>query len=268
MLKCFISYRRARPHAPARFAEQLSASNVEVFFDIDGIPVGEKFPDIIERSLRRSDVLFVAIDDEWLVDEEGVHRLNNPRDWVRREIELALELRIPVIPVLIDKASMPRQDDLPESLRELTEFQSVRLRHEDFKADFNRIRSELEVRSKLQREAEATLEKIRDPWRKGNWLQIHRRLVELTASLGQEQSNRVVPRLISRQLATSQQLARAAEALSQRRFDEAVTILRQIPLDDAPPNVPCSLKLSEMGVRAALACEAGRLEAIESVSKE
>src|ERR1700693_1562865 len=121
MLKCFISYRRARPWPARAVAEQLNANNVQVFFDIDGIPVGEKFPDIIERSLRQSDVLFVTIDNAWLTDEDGQRRLNNPKDWVRREIELALELRIPIIPLLIGNANMPHQDDLPDSLRELAE---------------------------------------------------------------------------------------------------------------------------------------------------
>ena len=46
--------------------------------------------------------------------------LDDPRDFVRIEIESALEREIPVIPILIDHTRMPSQADLPPSLAELT----------------------------------------------------------------------------------------------------------------------------------------------------
>ena len=48
-------------------------------------------------------------------------RLDNPNDTLRVEIASALRNKqITVIPVLVDGASMPRQDELPEELWDLT----------------------------------------------------------------------------------------------------------------------------------------------------
>ena len=40
----------------------------------------------------------------------------DPDDWVRIEVETALERGIPVVPLLIDGATLPGRDQLPESL--------------------------------------------------------------------------------------------------------------------------------------------------------
>jgi hypothetical protein len=70
-----------------------------------------------------------------VVDEEGRRRLDNPRDFVRIEIETALKFGKRVIPVLVQKTEMPRADALPETLEELTRRNAVGLTHERFKAD-------------------------------------------------------------------------------------------------------------------------------------
>jgi len=64
-------------------------------------------------------------------DEHGL-RLQNPNDFVRIEIEAALARNICVIPVLIDGAKMPKEKDLPETLRPLVYRQGVHLTHENF----------------------------------------------------------------------------------------------------------------------------------------
>ena len=47
-------------------------------------------------------------------------RPDDPNDYVRIEIQAALERSIPVTPVLVDGADMPRIEDLPHSLKDLT----------------------------------------------------------------------------------------------------------------------------------------------------
>lgn len=49
----------------------------------------------------------------------GSRRLNNPQDFVRLEVEAALRRDIPLIPVLVSGATMPRPEDLPASLEGL-----------------------------------------------------------------------------------------------------------------------------------------------------
>lgn len=270
MFKCFISYRRARPWAARAVVEQLTSKfgPNSTFFDIDGIPVGEKFPDVIGRSIRQCDVFFVTIDDEWVVDKDGQRRLNSEKDWVRQEIETALAQQIPIIPLLIGGARMPQAEDLPDSLRDLVEFQGVRLRNDEFKTDIDKILTELKKRADLQRNAQNALDVVRETWNRGNWGQTHNRLVDLSAQWGEEQGGRLMPRVISRRLATLRQLTRAAEAFSQKRFAVAHEILQGVNLEDAPNNVTCSRKLAEIGARALAASESGDLVALKAAETD
>jgi hypothetical protein len=67
--------------------------------------------------------VLVIVGPKWLdlKDEKGRRRIDNPRDQLRQEVELALEsdARTRVIPVLVEGARMPRSGDLPESLARL-----------------------------------------------------------------------------------------------------------------------------------------------------
>jgi hypothetical protein len=46
-------------------------------------------------------------------------------DWVRQEIEAALRRDIPIIPVRVQGAPMPSEDELAASIADLTGFQSA-----------------------------------------------------------------------------------------------------------------------------------------------
>jgi hypothetical protein len=90
-----------------------------VFMDIDAIPVGRDFREHLRNTLDRCDVLLAIVGPRWLVaDKAGRPRILDAADWVRIEIETALTKKIPVIPVLIDDAGMPRPDELPETLQD------------------------------------------------------------------------------------------------------------------------------------------------------
>jgi hypothetical protein len=60
-----------------------------------------------------------VIGRQWLTatDNAGRRRLDSPRDFVRIEIEAALQRDIPVIPLLVQGASMPDEDNLPPSIQ-------------------------------------------------------------------------------------------------------------------------------------------------------
>lgn len=60
-------------------------------------------------------------------DAEGNRRLDDPDDYVRMEIELALKLEKRAIPVLVNKADMPSIDELPDSLKALAARHAVQL---------------------------------------------------------------------------------------------------------------------------------------------
>src|SRR5262245_14649655 len=83
-----------------------------IFVDIDAIPIGMDFRAHLRGLLDRCDVLLAIIGPRWLgTDDSGRSRISEPTDWVRIEIETALAKDIPVIPVLIDRTSMPKVSD-------------------------------------------------------------------------------------------------------------------------------------------------------------
>jgi len=63
---------------------------------------------------------------------------------VRLEIATALKRGIRVIPVLVDGVSMPRPGDLPDDLKSLVRRQALRVTHERFRADSERLASAVE----------------------------------------------------------------------------------------------------------------------------
>jgi hypothetical protein len=86
--------------------------------------------------------MLVLIASQWkdMVDESGRRRLDNPDDVVRREIELGLQLYLPVIPVLIDGATLPKRKNLLESIQRLYYRQGLVLRNSaDFGNDIRKL---------------------------------------------------------------------------------------------------------------------------------
>lgn len=122
--RVFISYRRedsldAKDRlyvAPARTIEKDS-----LFIDIDSIPSGVDFRNHTASAVAVCDVLLAVIGNHWLksTTEGGNRRIDDPADFVRLEIQSALQQKIPVIPVLVGQAHMPAVRDLPGELEAL-----------------------------------------------------------------------------------------------------------------------------------------------------
>jgi hypothetical protein len=77
----------------------------------------------IEEAIGACDLFIALIGDDWLdiADAGGRRRLDDPDDPVRLEIGLALARSdLVVIPVLVEGATMPRAEQLPDDLKPLT----------------------------------------------------------------------------------------------------------------------------------------------------
>lgn len=141
----FLSYRRDDSNARVgRIYDRLEArfGRDFVFRDMDRIPAGRDFRKVLDAEVSRCDVLLAIIGEKWLkaMDELGRRRLENPADFVRIEIESALNRDIPVIPVVVGNASMPRVEDLPKSLHDLCFRHGVSVRDDpDFRTDIHRL---------------------------------------------------------------------------------------------------------------------------------
>jgi hypothetical protein len=148
--RIFISYRREETAYPAawlykRLADRFGAG--QIFKDIDSIQLGDDFVEAITTAVGSCDVLLALIGDEWLTitDEHGGRRLDDPDDFVRLEIEAALTRRVRVIPILVDDATMPRADELPDSLATLARHQALELSPSRFEFDTGRLLKVLET---------------------------------------------------------------------------------------------------------------------------
>jgi TIR domain-containing protein len=120
-LRIFVSYRHEDAPAQAgRITDNLVArfGQPNVFMDVDAIDPGLDFRVVLKNAIQSCDVLIAVIGREWLStkDTQGTRRLDNPNDYVRLEIEAALEREIRVIPLLVDGARIPEPDEVPSSL--------------------------------------------------------------------------------------------------------------------------------------------------------
>jgi hypothetical protein len=138
--KIFLNYRRGDdPGFTGRLFDRLEDHfpSDQLFMDVDSIEPGLDFVQVLDEQVSRCDVLLAVIGRGWLdaTDRTGARRLDNPKDFVRIEIESALGRGIRVIPVLVNEAAMPREQDLPESLKPFARRNAIRLTHEKFRAD-------------------------------------------------------------------------------------------------------------------------------------
>ena len=146
--RVFICYRR---DDVAGYAGRLYDNLVRrfgrdrVFMDVDAIRPGSDFPEVIEQALSQTDVFLALIGEGWLtsVDALGGRRLDNPGDFVRLEIEAALALDIPIIPLLFQSAEMPPPEELPKSLAALARRQALELSDRRWDDDVDDLIAEL-----------------------------------------------------------------------------------------------------------------------------
>lgn len=147
--RVFVSYRRDDTgYVTDAVCDRLATffGREALFKDIDSIPLGVNFREYLTEAVQRCDVLLALIGRDWLEvgEDDKTPRLHEPRDFVRIEIEAALARKIPVIPVLVRNARLPKAELLPESLRELPYFNGTSVRREpDFDADVERLRKTL-----------------------------------------------------------------------------------------------------------------------------
>lgn len=146
MPRIFISYRRADSQTICgRMYDRLKAAfggAQNVFKDVESIPPGVDFREHIRHAVEQCDAQVVIMGPGWLDarDEAGRRRLDDPDDFVRLEIEAALNRGIVVAPVLVSGASMPPADDLPPTLRALTFRNAAPVRDDpDFDHDMERL---------------------------------------------------------------------------------------------------------------------------------
>ena len=145
MKKVFISYRRAdSKHITGRIYDRLIKvyKRKNIFKDVDSIPHGKDYRIVIENAVKSSDIILAIIGTNWasITDENNNIRIHNKNDFVRLEIELGLENKIPIIPVLVDNATLPNKKEFPASILPLYYKNAIKVRHDpDFNNDIKKL---------------------------------------------------------------------------------------------------------------------------------
>ncbi|MEX5215658.1 MAG: toll/interleukin-1 receptor domain-containing protein [Nitrospiraceae bacterium] len=145
MSKILISYRREdSADVTGRMYDRLilQFDRESVFKDVDSIPLGVDFRTHLDEHVARCQVFLAVIGRDWMKTKgaKGKSRLEDPRDFVRIEIESALKRGIPLIPVLVGGASIPPADRLPKSIEDLAYRHGIAVRPDpDFHRDMDRL---------------------------------------------------------------------------------------------------------------------------------
>ncbi|WIG60884.1 MAG: hypothetical protein OJF49_003632 [Ktedonobacterales bacterium] len=147
MTSIFISYRRADSetivgriydHLKNRYGKEA------IFKDVDNIDPGEDFEQKIQAIIQQCAVQLAIIGPRWLdmpsAKTPGQRRLDEPKDPVLLEIEAAINAGIVIIPLLVERATMPDIDRLPDSISALAVRNGRPIRNDpDFEDDIGSL---------------------------------------------------------------------------------------------------------------------------------
>jgi formylglycine-generating enzyme len=129
MVKIFISYRRHdNPALTKLIYDRLCVAFGEqnVFLDIHNIGPGQHFPKRLAKEVVQSDLVLALIGSKWEgLEPTETRRIAECSDWVRYELELALNLDKAIIPVLLDAIPFPL---LPKSIDDLSNLNAKSIR--------------------------------------------------------------------------------------------------------------------------------------------
>jgi CheY-like chemotaxis protein len=123
--RIFFCYPRRQAAAHTGRIRDRLLDDFDCFVDVNSVSPGDEFPESITSNVRQCRVLLAVIGPNWIGKTGTRRRIDDSRDFVRREIEIALEQRIPVIPILIDGAGMPAEANLPPSLARLAHYNAI-----------------------------------------------------------------------------------------------------------------------------------------------
>lgn len=110
--RIFLNYRRDDADASAgRLHETLvrTFGRDEVFMDQFSIRPGEVFSWTIQQAVAHADVVVSLMGPKWwtLKDKSDAPRIDNSRDYVRRELVATLDRGTTLLPVLVNGAALP-----------------------------------------------------------------------------------------------------------------------------------------------------------------
>jgi len=134
----FISYRRTNYWAALAVYQNLHSNGFDAFFDYKSIPSGDFAQVITENVTSRAH--FVII-----LSPSALERCNEPGDWLRREIETAIDYQRNIIPLMIEGFQFGSQTTLQAltgKLMGLKNYNAISIPVEYFDDAMNKLRSD------------------------------------------------------------------------------------------------------------------------------
>jgi len=134
----FISYRRTNAFMALAIFKDLTAHGFDVFFDYTSIASGDFEQIIIENIKGRAHFIVV-------LTPTALQRCSEPGDWLRREIETALQFKRNIIPLMFDDFDFGNSSivsQLTGGLTNLKKYNALRVPTEYFEAAMQRLRQD------------------------------------------------------------------------------------------------------------------------------
>src|SRR5215467_4157840 len=133
----FISYRRAAEPWELAIFQDLTQHGYDVFIDYDGIASGNFEAVILENIRARAHFLV-------LLTPTALERCGDPKDWMRREIEAALDSQRNIVPLMLagfDFGKPPVAGQLTGKLAALKEYNGLEIPKGYFSPAMERLRN-------------------------------------------------------------------------------------------------------------------------------
>lgn len=251
-IRIFICYRRHHDEFGVAYIRRRLLTEFgedAVFIDVHGIALGEDFRVVLTEAVTSCDVLLVIMTEAWLTlqHEDGRRKLDTDDDFVRIEIETALQCGIQVLPLLLGKATMPQPSALPASIRQLAYQHAISVRGGiDADTDLDRLATQL-------KKIEAALEAVRkerniliDSVERGDWLLAAQ--MRGSAVIRKEWQASAQYRALEALRAQIEHLRNAVVALELPDLRAAYDALSKVS-DDAPPIIAIARRFVALGVR-------------------
>ncbi len=168
MTQIFLNYRTTdEPVAVAMLDQVLSErfGSEAVFLASKSIPLGMDWEEEMFAAVEQSTAVLALVGRSWLdvKNADGRRALDDPGDFVRRELATAFRLCKQVIPVLLGvERQALREADLPPDIRELSRRQSMRIAIHSARPDVDQLVDKLRRQVPALRPPENTTSTVRN----------------------------------------------------------------------------------------------------------
>jgi len=132
----FISYRRTNVFHALAIYQNLSTNDYDVFFDYDSIKSGDFSQIILNQIAARAHFIV-------LLTPSALERCNESGDWLRKEIEHAIDLKRNIVPLMFEGFSFNDVDKyLTGKMAVLKNYNALRVPADYFNAAMERLRND------------------------------------------------------------------------------------------------------------------------------